>query len=186
MRRRLALTAAVIALAVPGAARAEIGVELDPLPFFQHGYSVHVGYKPPLPRTRFTVGSFGLTVPDPGPDSKNAGWTARERAIELSAQWFPFSERARGAFAAFYLFGQRWSFEYSGSPDQPVAYRVAPAAAIGFQWLPWSQGPYLIPWAAIGGASTVSGHATAAGQTYEQSPLVMVLAVHIGWEIDTR
>jgi hypothetical protein len=182
--RRLALAGFVITFAVPMAVRAELGLEVDPVPFFQHGYSVHLEYKPPLPKTRFTLGSYGLSVGDPGEASKNAGWTARERAVEVSGQWFPLSDGARGAFVALYVFGQRWRYAYVGASDEPVVVRIAPAGAVGFQWLPWSTGPYVVPWAALGVPLTVSGHAEAGGRTYQASPVVMVLAVHAGWEVN--
>src|SRR5260221_12814441 len=63
-----------------------ISAEVDPIPFFEHGFSVHAALKP-VGRLRFTLGAFGLTVPDPSPGSTNEGWRAKQRALEISMSY---------------------------------------------------------------------------------------------------
>lgn len=74
--------------AEPGASW-RVAAEVDPLPFFSKGYSVHVGWKPDVaPRLRFTLGAFGYKGAEASSGSRNAGWKAKAHAIEASAAYF--------------------------------------------------------------------------------------------------
>src|SRR5260370_18477144 len=87
-----------------------ISAEVDPIPFFEHGFSVHAALKP-VGRLRFTLGAFGLTLPDPSPGSTNEGWRAKQRALEISMSYVLLEFHGCGLLGGLYVFAQRWSYE---------------------------------------------------------------------------
>lgn len=185
---RSAAAAALAALARPCAAGAaepaayRLGVELDPLPFFARGFSVHSEYKPaPLPRLRVTLGAFGFRD-EPAADSENAGFTRTTRAVEVSAQYFAIPYHAGGLFSGLYVFGYGLRYEYASVSTTAHRYELVPALATGFQWLPWSKGPYITPWVAAGLPLFRSDEAVIAGHRFHDPAFHYVLAAHVGWE----
>jgi hypothetical protein len=155
-----------------------LGVELDPLPFFSHGFSVHAELKP-FSRFRLTFGAFGFRSSADSGD--NAGFTAEARAAELSVQYFVVPWSGGGLFAGVYGFFERWEYSRSDSTGSAVAYWLVPAPAVGFQWLPWKEGPYLAPWAALGFPIRRGNHQVGA-YAYDEPGIYPVLALHIGYE----
>jgi hypothetical protein len=159
-----------------------LAAEVDPLPFFEHGFSFHAALKPGFAsRLRITLGAFGTTR-DASSGSVNEGWTAAQRAIEVSGQYFPFDPEGRGWFAGVYVFLQRWSYTRDDIGGEAKGYWVTPAPAVGFQWLPWKLGPYVTPWAALG-VPLRSGARRLGDHVYEEPALFPVLALHIGYEL---
>lgn len=155
-----------------------LGVEVDPSPFFSHGFSAHVELKP-LSSIRLTFGAFGSKASLESGD--NAGFTAETRAAELSVQDFVWSWSTGGLFAGVYCFFERREYSRTDSAPSAVAYWLVPAPAIGLQWLPWKEGPYVAPWVALGfpirrGRHQVGSHA------FVEPGIVSVLGLHIGYE----
>ena len=119
--RQIGLGVATACVALAGARTAgseepdrdwRFGPEIDPLPFFSHGYSVHVGWKPPgVPRLRFTLGAYGSRTDVSGSD--NADWELTQRALEASVQYFVVPYHRGGLFAGLYLFVQRMQYTRS-------------------------------------------------------------------------
>jgi hypothetical protein len=156
--------------------------EVDPVPFFERGFSVHAAVKPGFARQlRLTLGGFGTTR-SAAAGSTNDGWTAAQRALEVSGQYFPFDPDGRGWFAGVYVFLQRWSYTRDDASGEATGYWVTPAPAVGFQWLPWGHGLYVTPWAALG-VPLRSGERRLADHVYEEPALFPVLALHIGYEL---
>jgi hypothetical protein len=154
--------------------------EVDPVPFFEHGFSVHAAVKPGN-GLRFTLGTFGLTVPTPASGSANDGWNAKQRAIEVSASYSILDVGKSSLYGGLYLFAQRWSYERVDVAGNVVSYWVSPAPALGFQWLPWGKGLYIVPWAALG--FPIRGSAPRlGGRVYDEPKLFPVLALHLGYE----
>jgi hypothetical protein len=157
-----------------------LSAEVDPVPFFEHGFSVHAAVKPGN-RLRFTLGTFGLTLPAPASGSTNDGWNAKQRAIEVSANYSLLDVGKSSLYAGLYLFAQRWSYERTDVVGNEVSYWITPAPALGFQWLPWGKGLYVVPWAALG--FPIRGSAPRlGGHIYEEPKLFPVLALHLGYE----
>jgi hypothetical protein len=157
-----------------------VGAEIDPLPFFEHGFSVHAEAKP-LARLRLTFGAFALRSSTTAGD--NQGFTEEQRAFELSAQYCALPWSGGGLFVGAYAFFQRWEYSRSDTADHAVAYWLTPAPAVAFQWLPWKHGPYLAPWIALGfpirrGANQVGAH------VYDEPGIFPVFALHIGYELE--
>jgi hypothetical protein len=158
-----------------------LSAEIDPLPFFQHGFSVHVAAKP-AGRLRFTLGTFGLTLPAAPAGSTNEGWTAKQLAIEMSASYFLLDSKIFGLFGGLYVFGQRWGYQRADVPGEATSYWITPAPALGVQCLPWGKGFYITPWAALG--FPIHGSAPQlGGRAYEEPKLFPVLALHLGFEV---
>lgn len=155
-----------------------IGGEIDPLPFFSHGFSVHAELKP-VTRLRLTLGAFGFRSSPSSGD--NAGFTAEARAAEISVQYFVLPWSGGGLFGGVYVFFQRWEYSRSDTPETAVAYWLTPAPALGFQWLPWKKGPYVTPWAALG-VPIRRGNHRVGEQVFDEPSLYPVLALHIGYE----
>ena len=178
----LTTTRPALAHSADGPAAHRLGLEVDPLPFFAHGFSVHAEYKPaPLSRLRLTLGAFGFRA-EADQGTTNSGFTKTTRAVEISAQYFVVPYNAGGLFAGAYVFGYANAYDYAGIPETAHRYTLVPTLAAGFQWLPWSKGPYLTPWAAVGRPLKQSDEAVIAGHRYEEAALVFVLALHVGWE----
>jgi len=157
-----------------------IGAEADPIPFFEHGFSLHLEAKP-FARMRLTLGAFGLETSTSS--GNNGGFTEEERAAELSAQYCALPWSGGGLFVGGYVFFQRWRYSRSDSADRAAAYWLTPAPAVGFQWLPWKKGPYLLPWAALGLPIRRGDHQVGA-HVYDEPGIFPVVALHIGYELE--
>src|SRR5262245_8311157 len=94
----LAASALITLFATPASAKGgfRVGAEVDPLPFFEHGYSVHAEFKP-APRFRLTFGGFGYRFDGKG---DNDGFTTRVDALEGSLGFFLLGPKDRGLFAS--------------------------------------------------------------------------------------
>jgi hypothetical protein len=181
---RSAWLAAIVVMSLgshaSAAERARVGIEVDPLPFVNHGYSVHLLLKP-APRWRFTFGVFGYRFE---PKGDNEGFTTRVDAIEGSAGYYPLSKHGRGFFAALYVFEQRYRYRYEGISGEARRHWLTPAPAVGYQLLPWDQGPYLTAWAALGVPVARTGETDVGNKSYDEPSIVPVLAVHLGGELE--
>jgi hypothetical protein len=165
--------------------RWRFGVELDPIPFLSHGYSLHGVWKPGgAPRWRFTFGSFGLRG-EPSDTSTNVGFTYRETAFETSASYFVLDPRGRGLFVGLYGFVERFLLTYEGLSGEAVthSYRVAPAT--GYQFLPWTNGPYVTPWISLAVQVAKDGPETLGGHTFHQPTVGVIWGLHFGGEFET-
>jgi hypothetical protein len=165
--------------------RWRFGLELDPTPFLSHGYSVHGVWKPGgAPRWRFTFGSFGLRG-QTADGSGNAGFSYRETAFETSASYFLLDPRGRGLFVGLYGFVQRFALTYEGLVGRTVAhgYRVAPAT--GYQFLPWTNGPYVTPWISLGIQVAKDGHLSLGGHRFQEATVGIIWGLHFGGEFET-
>jgi hypothetical protein len=161
-----------------------LSAEVDPIPFFEHGFSVHAAVKP-LDHLRFTLGAFGLRLPDPAAGSTNAGWQARQLALEASGSYFFVDAKVVGIFGGLYVFAQRWTYERSDTAGEATSFWITPAPAVGLQCLPWGRGFYFVPWAAAG--IPLRGEAPQLAQrTYEEPKVFLVLAVHVGFEFSVN
>jgi hypothetical protein len=49
--------------------------------------------------------------------------------------------------------------------------------------MPWRNGPYITPWAALGLPVAKSGDSAVGNRSYAEPKLYPVLAVHVGWEL---
>jgi hypothetical protein len=186
---RYLLAVAIVGLSSPALAeersrdessRFRLGPEIDPLPFFAHGFSVHAELKPDE-RLRVTLGAFGFRrSPTSGP---NEGFTADARAAEVSVEYFVVPWSHGGLFTGLYVFFQRFEYSRDDTPGSADAYWLTPAPAAGFQWLPWKKGPYLTPWAALGFPIRRGSHQVGA-HVFDESGLYAVLALHIGYEFE--
>ena len=165
--------------------RWRFGLELDPTPFLSHGYSVHGVWKPGgAPRGRFTFGSFGLR--GEGADgSTNAGFRFRETAFETSASYFVLDRRGRGLFVGLYGFVQRFALTYAGLSGRAVthSYRVAPAT--GYQFLPWTNGPYVTPWISLGIQVAKDDHRALGEHQFHEAAVGIIWGLHFGGEFET-
>ncbi len=162
----------------PAIGRSLLGFEVDPVPFFEHGFSIHAGFKSELlPRWRFTLGAFGLSAKGSG---INQGWDTTERALEVSTSYILFSRRS-GLFIGLYVFAERWTYALTSAADQTHVERIAPCPALGFQWLLW-RGIYVTPWIALGKPIDISGSHIVASRAYEEPKWQPVVALHVGVE----
>lgn len=157
-----------------------LGAEIDPLPFFSHGFSVHAELKP-FTRVRLTFGAFGFR--SSSSSGSNAGFTAEARAAEISVQYFVLPWSGGGLFAGVYGFAHRFEYTRDDTPGSAVAYWLTPAPAVGFQWLPWKKGPYITPWAALGFPIRRGSHQVGTHE-FEEPGIYPVLALHIGYEFE--
>ncbi len=165
-----------------GPNRWRFGVELDPFPFISHGYSVHTVWKPgPAPRWRFTAGMFGQRG-EGADNSSNAGFRYRLTGFETSASYYPFDRRGRGAFVGVYGFLRRFDLRYPGVSGQAArnVYSVGPAA--GYQFLPWTNGPYVTPWISLAVPVATQGSKHVGSHRYHEKAVDLIWGLHFGGE----
>jgi hypothetical protein len=168
----------------PPSSRWRFGLELDPTPFMSHGYSVHGVWKPGgAPRWRFTFGSFGLRGKPPD-DSNNAGWRYRETAFETSASYFLLDRRGRGLFVGLYGFVQRFALTYQGQAGRTVTHVYRAAPGTGYQFLPWTNGPYVTPWISLAIQVATDGHRTLGEQRFRLAAIGVIWGLHFGGEFE--
>ncbi len=195
---RRALLASIAALSVVAgatAARADDehppprgSIEVDPIPYFRHGYSVHAGVVP-LEHLRVTLGVYGTDTPRSDPTD----FEVRTRFAIVETIGAYLRSDARGFGGGLVAIESNRELGYP--PNSSVTSRAElyyVGLFVTYAWFPFDAvGFYLRPW--FGAAYCVSGCVNleiiasgAAGSsldvTYEDPPIVPILALHIGWE----
>ncbi|HXX32312.1 MAG TPA: hypothetical protein VEJ89_16545 [Myxococcaceae bacterium] len=162
-------------VAVPEAESAwhRLSVEVDPLPFFAHGYSVGVGWR--FDHVRISASAFSSDLPG---FAVGSGWSGSVRAgASLRAQLY-LDARDRGFYAALQLgpVATRYTPDAGGSPVD--AYQLVLTPSVGYRWFPFDGGLYLMP--AVGVGLAVATWTEGGGY---QAPFAQVIAaLHVGWE----
>jgi hypothetical protein len=165
--------------------RWRFALEVDPTPFFNQGYSVHAVWKPGgAPRWRFTFGSYGLRA-DAADNSDNAGWRYRETAFETSASYFVLDPRGRALFVGVYGFLQRFALSRQGLIGSTVLHDYRAGPGVGYQFLPWTNGPYVTPWISLGIPVGTGGHRSLGGYRYHVPAIAVIWGLHFGGEFET-
>ena len=149
-------------------------VEVDPLPFAAHGYSVAVGWQ--TSHLRLSANAFAADLPGFG---VHDGWTGRVRAAgALRLQLYP-DRRDRGFFGAVQLGPVASRFTSSTGAVADV-YQLVLTPSVGYRWFPWDGrlGLYLMP--AVGMGIAVASWSE--GAEYAAPRLTAQAALHLGWE----
>jgi hypothetical protein len=168
-----ALLWSVIA-AFPATATAQVEVEVDPIAYALHGYSLHVAKV--LGRTRLDVGAFGVEVPSRV--HGNEGWTATMRGVGL--KWDYVGSSSYGAFVGVdpgYV-QARYTVDATGQSETRGIIGIGIRG--GYRLPLGPRGLYVTPWASVsynlGGDEVRIGNARFARKSVEIFP-----TIHIGW-----
>jgi len=182
--RRVALVA-LCSLAFALHARADdappprIGLEIDPLQYAFHGYSVHASVVP-FEHARATFGVYGNHFSP----SAETSWDVETRFALVFTLSAYLRADARGFGAGVYAIDAHRNLgaPQNGPTVQDETLSVGPF--VTFAWFPFDAlGLYARPWAGLSVRVADGGTRTAGTQTYDESRFGYVLALHLGWEI---
>jgi hypothetical protein len=168
----LALTSILAGTTPAFATDLELDIELDPLAYALGGHSVHGGIS--WDHFRFDVGAFGLELPEslhgnPGFDASFAGFGAK-------LDWLPREDRS-GLFIGIESSMNQQLI--SRGDAFAKATQVTLGGRIGYRVDIWG-GFYVSPWVGVGhsfGPTSIE----VAGQSFEQSSLLVFPTIHVGY-----
>jgi hypothetical protein len=180
----LIATACIVASAASARARAEddhppprASLEIDLVPYVFRGYSAHVGVVP-LPHVRATIGVFGNHFPAQSVDN----WDLKTPWAIVAAVGGYWRADARGIGAGIVSVVARHELGIFDQTVKSTEWSVGPF--VTYAWFPFDAlGFYLRPWGAILPRVSESGSRTVGPNTYDESSVAYVLALHVGWEI---
>jgi hypothetical protein len=174
----------VIVASAAGVARADgdhppprASLEIDPVPYFFRGYSVHATVVP-IEHLRATIGVFGNHFVAQSIDN----WDVRTPWAFVASVGGYLRDDARGFGLGIVGVHSHTELGILGQTTTYDATRLGPF--VTFAWFPFYRlGFYVRPW--IAGTVRVgeSGSRTIGPQTYDDRSLGFILALHIGWEI---
>jgi hypothetical protein len=164
----------VLVLASPGAALAQVEIEVDPIAYAFNGFSLH-GAKV-LGAFRVNVGTFGIDVPVA--IHGNDGWHSTMRGAGVKVDYL--GSRLDGLFVGVeggYM-RNRYVLEATGGSEQRS--EIGGGVRGGYRYSVGSRGLYVAPW--VGVSYSMNGAEVAIGEaTFRRSPVTVFPTVHIGW-----
>jgi hypothetical protein len=170
----LLTVAAVLFLALPSSAAAQIELEADPIAYALNGFSLHLAKG--LGSVRVNVGTFGIDVP--AAFHGNDGWTATMRGAGVKVDYL--GARSDGLFVGVDGGYMRNRYALVGGDETVVRGVVGVGVRGGYRLPLGGSGLYVAPW--VGLSYNFNGDDVAiGGETFERSALVPFPTVHIGW-----
>jgi hypothetical protein len=197
VRRALlaSVTTMTIATSIVASARAadqhpppRVSLEIDPVPYLRHGYSVHVGVVP-LEHVRVTLGVYGQRTTRSDPTDFEV--RTRYAIVETVGAYLRSDARGFGGG----LVAIQSNRELGYPPDSTITSRAElyyVGLFVTYAWFPIDAvGFYVRPW--VGAAFCVSGcisveeissgtPGSSLEAKYDDPALVPILALHVGWE----
>lgn len=173
-----------------GAAAAEprFSLETDPATFLLDGYSLHFRFTLPdiAPNWVFGAGIYRMELPDP---LRKTVITNADRDLEITLT------QGYGLFVEYYLRPDRQGWFLGGQvgitrfelhnpslgPDADYTTLLI-MPRIGYRWLPFQNGFYILPWAGIGYTPLLSGETAIGERTYHRSGILPFFTLHLGYQ----
>jgi len=169
--------------------RTAISFETDPSAFIFNGYAFHFRIKPKNSK-HFLIGAgtYALDFPnllvDMNEKNKQKGWKVRiSSAYSLFGEYY-FKEQNRKWFVGLQAGVQ--NFENKNEQVKGMVSRYSNLImmpSLGYAWQPFKIPFYIKPWAGIGYTTKISGDNSLGNLTYDISPWVPFITVHIGYTI---
>ena len=184
MRRALVAAIAIATTAIVSRASAgddhpppRASLEIDLVPYVFRGYSAHVGVVP-LPHVRATIGVYGNHFPASSVDN----WDLKTPWAIVGAIGGYWGADARGIGAGLASIVARHELGIFDQTVTSTEWSVGPF--VTYAWFPFDAlGFYVRPWGAMLARVSESGSRTVGSNTYDESSVSYVLALHLGWEI---
>lgn len=162
-------------------------VETDPSTFAFDGYAAHFRFTPSgLEHWVFGVGTYSMKFPDfiVNMDSKDRdqGWDVKLRhGYGLFTDYY-FNSAGSDLFIGGQLAFQNFGIKNSTQGIKESRYStVLLMPRVGYQWNPFNNGFYIMPWIGIGLETKINGDNSIGNKSYNVSPLLPFATVHFGY-----
>lgn len=169
--------------------RTTFSIETDPSTFAFRGYAFHFRIKPKNSQHLLIgAGTYGMDLPafliNMNADNKDKGWNVRiKSAYALFGEYF-FKEANNKWFAGLQVSMQNYENTNDNIPNELSMYsNLLIMPSIGYNWQPFSFPLYFKPWLGLGYTSKISGDNSIDNTTYNISPFVPFVTMHIGYTI---
>jgi hypothetical protein len=164
-------------------------IETDPSTFAFGGYAFHFRIKPKNSQHLLLgAGTYGMEMPafliNMNAENKDKGWNVRiKSAYALFGEYY-----LKGAnhkwFVGLQVGMQNYDNTNDNVPGQASNYRnLLIMPSMGYTWQLFSFPLYFKPWLGLGYTSKISGDNTMDDITYNISPLVPFISLHVGYII---
>jgi hypothetical protein len=164
-----------------------ISIETDPSTFAFGGYAFHFRVKPKnSEHLLIGAGTYGMDMPDflisMNSDNKDKGWNVRiDGAYSVFGEYY-FEEANSKWFVGLQAGVQNYKNTNDNIADKESKYsNLLIMPSIGYNWKPFSNNLYFKPWFGLGYTSKISGDNSIDNLTYEISPLVPFITLHVGY-----
>ena len=170
------------------AADPRFSLEIDPATYLLDGYSLHFRFTlpDPAPNWVFGAGIYRMELPDP---LRKMVITNADRDLEITLT------QGYGLFAEYSLRPDRQGWFVGGQlgitrfelhnpslgPDADYTTLLI-MPRIGYRWVPFQNGFYLLPWAGIGYTPLLSGETAIGERSYHRSGILPLFTLHLGYQ----
>ena len=164
-------------------------IETDPSTFAFGGYAFHFRIKPKNSQHLLIgAGTYGMDMPpfliNMNADNKDKGWNVRIKSAYALFGDYYLKEANNKWFVGLQMGMQNYENTNDNVPDQVSNYsNLLIMPSIGYNWQPFSFPLYFKPWLGLGYTVKISGDNTMADITYNISPLVPFISLHVGYTI---
>jgi len=178
----------LVAPVTPAGAEPSLSLETDPATFLFDGYSLHFRFSLPesAPNWVFGAGIYAMDLPDP---LRKMVITNADRDLDITLKhgYGLFSEYyLRSDYQGWFIGGQLGITQFelhnpSKGPDANYTTLLI-MPRIGYRWVPFQNGFYLLPWAGIGYAPLLSGGTAVGERSYHRSGILPFATLHLGYQ----
>ncbi len=170
-----------------GQSKTNVYVETDPATFAFDGYAVHLRVAPrEVEHWVFGIGTYSMKFPDllVNINSKNSnqGWDVNlKHGYGVFSDYY-FEPTKDGWFVGGQLALQQYKLTNSTTGSKEANFStILFMPRVGYQWFPWKEGFYFMPWFGLGFSSKISGEREIDTKSYDLFPLVAFVTVHVGY-----
>ncbi len=167
--------------------KTRFSLETDPATFAFNGYALHARVAPAgWSRIRLGAGVYSMKFPalfvNINPDNADKGWEVQlKTGIGFFSEYFFNAERSAWLVGG-QLAWQNYLLKNGASPGTRADYSIVLLMPyVGYRWFPLKNGFYVQPWAGLGYAKKVGGSTRIDSRTYQVSPLLPFITVHLGY-----
>lgn len=164
-------------------------IETDPSTFLFKGYAIHFRIKPKNSKHLLIgAGAYALDLPnvmvDLNADNKQKGWNVRiNSAYSIFGEYY-FKEANSKWFLGLQTGVQNYKNTNDNISNAESKYsNLLIMPSVGYTWQPFKVPFYIKPWAGLGYSTKLSGENSVDNLTYNISPLVPFLTLHVGYTL---
>jgi hypothetical protein len=167
--------------------RTTISIETDPSTYAFNGYAVHFKIKPKNSQHWLLgAGTYAMNFPsfmvNMNKENKDKGWNVRiKSAYSIFGEYY-----LKEANKKWFIGMQVGLQNYRNTNDSVVSKKseysnLLVMPSIGYNWAPFKFPLYVKPWLGIGYTAKVNGSNSVEQYTYNVSPFVPFLTLHVGY-----
>lgn len=171
-----------------GQSKTNFYIETDPATFAFDGYALHLRVAPSkVEHWVFSIGTYSMKFPDllVNINSKNSnqGWDVNlKHGYGIFSDYY-FDSTRKGWFIGGQLALQQYKLTNSATGSKEADFStILFMPRVGYQWFPWKDGLYFMPWFGFGAISKISGKREIDTKSYDLFPLMAFVTVHIGYK----